>query len=833
STVAESGGVYTLSGVPAGEVRVAVTFTGLDTAEAAVKVQPGRTAVLDFTMTDSADRIVKLDAFRVETEREGNARAIQEQKAALEIKSVVSTDVFGEITTGNVGEFLNFMPGVQIDYQDADARSVSIGGLDPRYSIVMIDGAQVAGAGSANLGNRALQFEQLSISSIETVELSKTPTPDVAGSALAGIINLRSKGAFDRKGRQVRWSTSAALNSHQMTLKKTPGPADRKTYKLQPNASLQFSDVFLDGKLGVLAGFNYAKTFNEQNITSYTYAFDTDRTNNATEVPRLSAVQIIDSPKVDTRTNGNLRLDYKLSPDLMVWARGEWNDYEARNFHHNVTLNFANAINGPAPTDLRVDGVEYSLKSQTTTLGSAQQHFNLSFNKHGATVNLAAGLAFKRGAFRADAQVLKSRSVTFYHDVDYGFVNAGTTGLLSGLGLRWDRSNAGDAGINITQSTGPDWRDLASYTAAPAPTIRRQPFKSKEQRWTAKADFRYDWTRGEMPVLLKWGGSIEELIRNVDRGGIFPYTYLGPDGLAGTGDERWTTDPVYRQSNLAGGNIQGIPALDRFAMAREYGAHPERFVGPTPQQLLTDRLRTHWDVKEQIDSLYQQTIFKVTKKFSLAPGVRMEKTRSAGRGPTDRGDEYAKRELTGDPNADIPTTSLDYIQARYGSDAVNSSDYHTWLKYLHATYRLTSDLVLRASFNDSITRPQPNNLAGGMTVNPDSIPPTTTISNPDLQPEHGRNIFASAEYYFPKGAGFFSISAARRDISNLIAGNTFDVPADSDYLGLGLGGYRVSTTHNVGKAHVGSLEFSYRQNMVFLPGMWQRLSIFGNYTVLK
>jgi outer membrane receptor protein involved in Fe transport len=71
---------------------------------------------------------------------------------------------------------------------------------------------------------RTFEFEQLSISSISSVELSKTPTPDVAGSALAGVVNLRSKGAFDRKGRQIRWSASAGFNSHHLTLEETPGP---------------------------------------------------------------------------------------------------------------------------------------------------------------------------------------------------------------------------------------------------------------------------------------------------------------------------------------------------------------------------------------------------------------------------------------------------------------------------------------------------------------------------------------------------------------------------------------------------------------------------------
>jgi hypothetical protein len=79
--------------------------------------------------------------------------------------------------------------------------------------------------------------------------------------------------------------------------------------------------------------------------------------------------------------------------------------------------------------------------------------------------------------------------------------------------------------------------------------------------------------------------------------------------------------------------------------------------------------------------------------------------------------------------------------------------------------------VLRASFNDSITRPNLDNLAGGVTINPDVTPPTARVPNPNLKPERGENFFTSVEYYFPKGAGFFSVSGSHRNISNLIQSN--------------------------------------------------------------
>ena len=63
----------------------------------------------------------------ITTEREGNAKAIMEQKNSIESKRVLATDTFGSISEGNVDEFLKYLPGVRIEYVEADARSVSPG----------------------------------------------------------------------------------------------------------------------------------------------------------------------------------------------------------------------------------------------------------------------------------------------------------------------------------------------------------------------------------------------------------------------------------------------------------------------------------------------------------------------------------------------------------------------------------------------------------------------------------------------------------------------------------------------------------------------------------
>ena len=113
----------------------------------------------------AGDTVVTLEKFVVSNEREGNAKAIMEQRAALNFKSVVASDNFGDVTGGNIGEFMKYMPGVVMDYVDADARAVRISGLDPKYAGVSVDGMRMATAASASFGgtSRQFEFEQASI----------------------------------------------------------------------------------------------------------------------------------------------------------------------------------------------------------------------------------------------------------------------------------------------------------------------------------------------------------------------------------------------------------------------------------------------------------------------------------------------------------------------------------------------------------------------------------------------------------------------------------------------------------------------------------------------
>ncbi|MGH7956710.1 MAG: carboxypeptidase-like regulatory domain-containing protein, partial [Opitutaceae bacterium] len=93
-------GSYVCTGVPAGETTVTVNYTGYEPGSVQLNVSGGAKATRDFDLKGAVYQpgkaadgsVVKLDQFVVSSEREGNAKAIMEQRASLNFKSVVASD---------------------------------------------------------------------------------------------------------------------------------------------------------------------------------------------------------------------------------------------------------------------------------------------------------------------------------------------------------------------------------------------------------------------------------------------------------------------------------------------------------------------------------------------------------------------------------------------------------------------------------------------------------------------------------------------------------------------------------------------------------------------
>src|SRR5687768_5200503 len=96
----EGDGTFSFNNVPAGPVTITVNYTGYEPVRDAFTISAGQVANREIDLSSTAGSgggIVKLQAFTVSTEREGNAKAIMEQRRDMDITTSVSSDIFGDV----------------------------------------------------------------------------------------------------------------------------------------------------------------------------------------------------------------------------------------------------------------------------------------------------------------------------------------------------------------------------------------------------------------------------------------------------------------------------------------------------------------------------------------------------------------------------------------------------------------------------------------------------------------------------------------------------------------------------------------------------------------
>src|SRR5688572_2419190 len=237
----------------------------------------------------------------------------------MNVKTVVASDNFGDIAEGNIGEFLKFMPGIQIDYVETDTRAARMGGMEARYGAVTLDGGAVANATATGFGGdtRQFEFEAVSINNIETIEVYKTLSADMPADAPAGTINLRSKSALDRKRASFNYMLGFIGNEYDLTLRTTPRHDDSPHAKIRPTTTFDYSNSFFGQKLGIAVNGLFTSVFKPQFRVANTYDYTAAQASTA-GTPLITLINYKDGPKMTDKMSGGLKLDYQPFPALRL-----------------------------------------------------------------------------------------------------------------------------------------------------------------------------------------------------------------------------------------------------------------------------------------------------------------------------------------------------------------------------------------------------------------------------------------------------------------------------------------------------------------------------------
>ncbi|MEO6246811.1 MAG: carboxypeptidase regulatory-like domain-containing protein, partial [Opitutaceae bacterium] len=529
-------GAYRLAGVPAGRVTLKAFFTGLSPFSDQVMVVAGQIASREVALAPpgagAAADTVKLDAFVVATGREMDAAAlaINEQRFASSVKNVVSTDEFGAVAEGNVGEFLKFLPGVSVDYVGGNARSISINGVPPDNVPVTLGGLSMSSSSGDGGRGRSFNMDFFSTNNLSRVEIEYSPTPESPGSALAGTVNMVPRSAFERTKPVFNYSVSALLRDNNKSLDATPGPRGHATNKIRPGADFSYTAP-VSKSFGYTVSAGTASQFSPQDTPVALWRGASAVTNGVAfphttpDQPYLSRYSFEDGGKFTTRLSLGVTLDFRLSE----------RDRIALGFHAaRTTIGYYNKalvfqIN-------QVDPAAFSTTSTRSRVGTAELSLASEGRERVNKTAMPTLFWFHRGpVWKFEAAGSYSSNVNNHVDVRVGrFFNA--TSRRTGLTMAFDDIQSEYPGrpnrISVTDgATGAvvDPYSLASYSLATANStesviadLRRNAY------FTASRDF-----RGAIPFSLKSG--VNWLVSQRDNAFSQPtYNYVGADGRAST-----------------------------------------------------------------------------------------------------------------------------------------------------------------------------------------------------------------------------------------------------------------------------------------------------------
>ncbi|GAC13400.1 TonB-dependent receptor [Aliiglaciecola lipolytica] len=248
STVSRRDGSFRFANLPEGEYTLVVKYLGAPTVEVPVIISGGKIVQKDIALLAAGKNIENVTVYG---QRTGQANAINLQRVADSIKSIVSADAIGQFPDQNAAEALQRLPGLSIERDQGEGRFVGIRGIDPNLNNVTINGVNVP---SPESGVRSVALDVIPSELIQGLEVSKSVTSDMDADAIGGSIEVKSLSAFDRQGTSASVNVQASQNQLR----------DETSPKISGSVTNVFDDVF-----GVAAALSYAsRDFGSDNIES-------------------------------------------------------------------------------------------------------------------------------------------------------------------------------------------------------------------------------------------------------------------------------------------------------------------------------------------------------------------------------------------------------------------------------------------------------------------------------------------------------------------------------------------------------------------------------------
>lgn len=859
----DESGRYRITNVPSGRVILEVVYSGLETREVPLDVPAGQAVVRDVKLVPPGGSTVKLDPFVVDASRtmDQSIIAINEQRFAPNIKTVVSTGDLSEQVDGNIAEFLKFVPGISTDNdQRPGGSTISVRGFPSNLTQVNLDGAETADAPLGGTTRSVSTRMTMSIANLARVEVTKVPTPATGADTMAGSVNLVSRSAFESPRRQFRYTLTLS-GEHTDILDLFQGKKtyslwdDEKIFYAAPSFSFTHTHPVSENFGYTLSGMYDIKRLTNKG-RSKAYNFNSSTYAASPENPLF--LQSLDTwgGQTGERRHLGATMDWRVTPNSILSAGTQI--FNSMNYNGNYRIAWNTGSNAN-PTV--VGGVAGSHGPEQTIGATGRGRVQFANNTQvqlykGARGNLR--YLFNNGDWRIDLKTsLSAGSMRYRTMPDRGHIRNLT--VRTDIPVRVELLDIDPVSGPRTIQVFDNNEQMLDYTTADFLRDHTEILSATalthdvaDEVSTYNADIRRELDLFSFPAAVQFGAASKSKERDFWNRNQFVFRYNGPGGDQSPAP--FLTPPL---EIFPGGDGQQQVAVSPYLAAQAWNNDPGLFYEEPRDRVNRERTRRQRSerIKETVDAYYFQAEARfLDNRLNVLTGVRYENTAGRGMGALNTPDAVWQRTTDGsfvldddgdrvrNPEAGAPNSleELDFIWHERASRS--NRTYDGFYPSVHLTYSITNRLQARAAYAKTYGRPNftfiiPNTVVNEFEGEDGNVTGgRLTVRNPGLLPWTADNYDLTLEYY-TDGGGVFGANVFRKNVTDFFGSITRDATA-AELAEVGVtnpvGEWELRTTMNVGDAQIDGVELNFNQSLApideWLAGWGNNFRVFGNIT---
>ncbi len=768
-SITDVNGNYVITGLSAGEYTLKVSYIGFQPKEFKVTITAGKTTIQNLNLEPG----IGIEEVTVTGGLQGQAKALNQQKAKANISNIIASDQVGKFPDANIGDALKRIPGINVQYDQGEARFGNIRGIAPQYNSVTINGERIP---SAEAEVREIQLDLIPSDMVQMIEVNKAITPDMDADAIGGSINLVT--ISEPAGQRISGSLSTGYNFL----------AEEPNY----TANIIYGNRFANNKLGLAlsASINNNK-LGSDNVEAEWDLEDDEIYLKEFEIRQYYLQRI--------RQSYSASLDFKINENHTLYLKSIYNrrkDWENR---------YKNKFKSAGPPE---EGVYKGKVYDGPGDDGIPDTDDDEFKKTKITRETKGGANDKYGRLE-DQQMMQ-----FALSGDHIFGKVKTDWGLSYSKASEDRPQERyiemeikkeDINFDISDPKKPlMWldntvNDLNEEWSLGDLTEENQ--YTEDIDVVARLNFEIPLAQGDFKNSIKFGGKYKSKEKKRDND-FFEMDFVGADDDAK--DEA--------EENFVNGALGFTKDMSKndFMPGDKYNAGSfvtKEFLGELnfndansfePKADYSE-YAGNFDASEKVTAGYLMLNQNLGSKLSAIAGVRIEHTSTKGKG-------FNFDDELDEEDALQPTAEL-------------SNDYTNILPNVHLRYNLNKNNVLRFAYTSTIARPGYFDLIPYVQIEDGE---DMSIGNPNLEPTTSSNIDIMAEHYF-KTIGIVSTGFFYKDIKDFIVDEVKDVEIDGNE-------YEQTQAINGGDATLWGFEIAAQRRLDFLPGFFSGLGIYANYT---